>query len=62
VCLAAAVDLLLQVDELAALRVKVWIARAHAPHALHRLTMTRGTRRTGGPVGVAPQLPTLLDP
>jgi hypothetical protein len=56
------VDLLLQVDELATLWVKAWIARAHTPHALRHLAMTRSTRRTSGAVGVTPQLPALLDP
>src|SRR5262245_41965939 len=59
---AAAVDLLLQVDELANLCIKAWIAWAHAPHARGGIPVATRTRCASCTVCRLPYLATALDP
>jgi len=51
---AAAVDLLLQIDELTALGIEAGIAGAHAPHARGGVTVATRTRCAIGTVWLLP--------
>jgi hypothetical protein len=51
---AAAVDLLLQIDELATWWIEVGIAGAHAPHARGSVTVATRTRCAIGTVWLLP--------
>jgi hypothetical protein len=62
VLLAAAVDLLLQVDELAALGVKAGVTRARAAHARYGIAVAARAGGASGTVYLVPQRPALLDP
>jgi hypothetical protein len=51
---AAAIDLLLQIDELATLWIEARIAWAHTPHARGGITVALGTRCASGTIYLLP--------